>query len=109
MKKLLIILALALNLAGCATTDVKPVAGEVVRYKYIINTLPVQLFMLPEQVPKLNTQTMNNEDIEKWMFDNEIRAVDIQERLRKLKTLQEQKIADTKKKLNVPPEDIIIN
>lgn len=103
MKKLMIIVAL-LTLSGC-TWPVKPDQSTVVKYKYIVNTIPEEMLTVPSPTYKIDSVSATDKDASKWMIDSEKRYQEIEKKLKAIKTYQDDKL----KNLKVPPEDLIKN
>jgi hypothetical protein len=104
MKKLLILM-MAISLSACELFPVKPDQPVVVKYKYIVNTIPEEMLSIPTAVPDLDLSVATDKDAAKWMIDSESRYQTIEKKLEAVKTYQDDKI----KNLSVPAEDVIMN
>ena len=104
MKKLLILM-MAISLSACELFPVKPDQPVVVKYKYIVNTIPEEMLSIPTAVPDLDLSVATDKDAAKWMIDSESRYQTIEKKLEAVKTYQDDKI----KNLKVPAEDVIMN
>ena len=104
MKKLLILM-MAISLSACELFPVKPDQPVLVKYKYIVNTIPEEMLSIPTAVPDLDLSVATDKDAAKWMIDSESRYQTIEKKLEAVKTYQDDKI----KNLSVPAEDVIMN
>ena len=104
MKKLLILM-MVISLSACELFPVKPDQPAVVKYKYIVNTIPEEMLSIPTAVPDLDLSVATDKDAAKWMIDSESRYQTIEKKLEAVKTYQDDKI----KNLSVPAEDVIMN
>ena len=104
MKKLLIIM-MAISLSACELFPVKPDQPVVVKYKYVVNTIPDEMLSIPAAVPDLDLSVATDKDAAKWMIDSEQRAQAVEKKLKAVKLYQDDKI----KNLKVPVEDVILN
>ena len=103
MKKLLTILAICL--AGCATTDPVVDKGVVVRYKYVVTTIPDEMLSIPPPVYMLDLSTATDKDAALWLVESEKRSLVIEGKLSAIKLYLQRKA----KELNVPEADLIRN
>jgi hypothetical protein len=103
MKKTLIILALTSILAGCATDGITPVPAVAVHYKYIVNTIPAAMLVLPDAVPPLNLATATDKELADWIIESEKRNQAEESQLKAIKAYQDDKL----KNLQVPAADVI--
>lgn len=100
------VIALALLLGGCSfSKDNVRDAPVVTKYKYIVNTVPGEMFVKPDQVQNINTDTATDKDVANWMINSEKRYLEIERRLDSIREYLDSKYNN----LKVPPEDVIKN
>ena len=102
MKKLLVLL-MALSLTGCASWLCKE-PTQVVKYKYIVSTVPDDLLAIPDPMYKIDPTTATDKAAGLWMTDSERRSLELEKKLKQIKALQAKQLEDLKK---LPPEDVI--
>jgi hypothetical protein len=107
MKNILISLLACFSLSACSFPWVKPDQDKpiVVKYKYIVTTIPDTMLMIPPKVDKVDPFSITDKDAAKWLIDSEVRSSTIESQLKAIKTYQDEKL----KSLSYPPEDIIRN
>ena len=102
MKKLLIAL-MALSLSGCAHFFCKE-PDQIVKYKYIVTTVPDDLLTIPAPVYKIDPTKATDKETGLWMTDSERRAIELEKKLKRIKELQDKQLQDVKK---LPADDVI--
>lgn len=103
--KPIIALCLVILLGGCASTKQLVDQSVVVKYKYVLMTIPDEMLVIPEVEKNLDLTTATDKDAAKWMIDWERRYQEIEKLLKTIKTYQNRRISE----LTLPPEDIIKN
>jgi len=93
MKKLLLILALALS--GCGITPQKP--DVVFKTIYVVRTAPAELKMVPPVPPKLAANATNTQ-VATWIVDTEERLKNLETQIRKLVEFYEAPVTEEKVK-----------
>jgi hypothetical protein len=101
----LFLLALILAISGCATNPAAPDKDVVVKYKYVVTTVPVELLTMPDPMYTIDVKTATDKEAAIWLIDSEKRAQIIESKLAAIKAFLERKI----KELNVPEADVIRN
>lgn len=104
MKALLATLCLTLALVGCDTMP-KRDAEVLIKYKYIVNTIPEELLAVPPQVTPIDLKAATDKDVGAWMLDSEKRSLTIEGMLKAIRELQVKRLEEAKK---LPAEDVII-
>lgn len=106
MKALLATLTMCFALTGCiGTMPPQRDAEIIVKYKYIINTIPAEMLEVPAPVPNIDAKTADDKTVGNWMLDSEKRALAIEDKLKAVKDLQDKRLEEAKK---LPKEDVII-
>jgi hypothetical protein len=105
MKTFIALCLAASLLGGCASTKQLVDQGTVVKYKYVLMTIPNEMLVIPEVERTLDTTTATDKDTAKWMIDWERRYQEIEKRLKTIKIYQDRRIRE----LTLPPEDVIKN
>lgn len=98
MKKLLLIIAMCLGLAGCATApqaEVKP--SVVVQYKYVAAPIPDDALVIPANVERINLETASQKEVADWLARSEGRSLDIENKLKSIKKEQDKRKAQETK------------
>jgi hypothetical protein len=101
MKKLFLISIMAI-LAGCATAPEPVQPTAVIKYKYIVTTVPASMLTVPDAVPPIDLSTATDKDAGNWILDSEARTEVLEEKLKAIKSYLDNKV----KTLNLPPEDV---
>lgn len=102
--KFILALILSASLVGCGgTMPVEP--NTVVKFKYIVNTIPEELLTIPAPIPNINPATDDDNTVGLWLLDGEKRALEIEGKLKSIKKLQADRLEEVKK---LPPDDVII-
>lgn len=101
-----LILSLLICFAGCASLDQQKVDQPVViKYKYVISTIPEEMLEIPEPEKRLDTSTATDKQAAQWMIIWERRYQEIERRLKMIGAYQARKLRE----LSLPPEDVIKN
>ena len=103
MKSILIAIMTTVSLVGCA--NMQPPKDIVVKYKYVVNTIPEEMLTVPPQVPAIDITTADDITVGGWMLDGEKRSLEIEGKLKSIKDLQDKRLLDLKA---LPAEDVII-
>jgi hypothetical protein len=105
MRTIIALCTVAL-LSGCALLQQqKQEQPVVIKYKYVVMTVPEEMLEVPPVERKLDTTTATDKDAAKWMVDWERRYQEIERRLKMIKSYQDRRL----KELTLPPEDVIKN
>lgn len=104
MKHILVPL-LVLSIAGCAIDEVKVDAPAVIKYKYVINTVPDEMLVKPDPIPRIDPAVATDKDAANWMLESEKRYMIIEKRFDAVKQYLQEKIMNFK----IPAEDVIKN
>jgi hypothetical protein len=102
--KLILALIMSIALVGCDTLP-KVEENTVVKFKYIVNTIPSELLAVPAPLPKVDPTKDDDKTIGNWLLDGEKRSLEIEGKLRSIKKLQDQRLEELKK---LPKDDVII-
>lgn len=108
MKVLAALLLSSVMLTGCFETIPEQPENVVVKYKYIVNTIPGDFLEVPAKVPNLDTTTATDKDAAKWLLDKEDRALNLETKLKSIKTHQDNKLKEIETEMKIPKEDIIV-
>lgn len=82
MKKLLTAMMLAVALTGCATW--KPEKEVVVQQVYVIRIPPAESMTLPDSVPNLDTEKMDEGDVARWLVKKENYTKSLEDKLKEI-------------------------
>lgn len=86
-----------LFLGGCSTTvPKKPEPEIVVKYKYIVTTVPEELLTKPEPVPPINLDTATDAIAARWALARDKRARVIELKLDRVREYLDKKVKDLK-------------
>ena len=103
--KSLITLCLVAMLSGCAAEKQLVDQAVVVKYKYIVTTIPDEMLAIPPVESTLDTKTALDKDAAIWMVAWEKRYQEIEKRLKTIKDYQIKRLEE----LKLPPESLIKN
>lgn len=101
--KAIIGLFVAAMLVGCATEKQLVDQPVVIKYKYVISTIPDEMLTVPEPEAAIDPNTATDKDAAKWFVAWEKRYQEIERRLKAIKDYQIQRL----KELKIPPEDVV--
>jgi hypothetical protein len=104
MKFLVPIILAAAMLTGCETNPTIPEPSIVIKYKYIVETVPDDMLVVPNSLPKIDPNSTDDAALADWLLDGEKRALEIESKLKAIKALQEQRLKD----LDAYPKDDVI-
>jgi hypothetical protein len=106
MKKLIIAAAIALTLPGCALLGSNTLRDQqlAVKFKYFVVTVPPEMMVIPDPVYKLDTTISTDKDAAYWIIDSEKRALELERRLKAIKSYVDRQVEETKK---LPEADVI--
>ena len=106
MKALLVslMLVMSIGLVGCDTMP-KRDQPVLIKYKYIINTIPADMLDIPAPITPVDSKIADDLAVGNWMIDSEKRVLEIEGKLKSVKKLQDQRLEDAKK---LPKDDVII-
>jgi len=96
MKTILTILS-CLILVGCGSSPKAPEPTQVIKYKYVVYSVPNELLAIPSQVKKLDPLKATDKDVGLWILDSEKRSFEMEKKLKAIKSLQEKQKTDLKK------------
>lgn len=96
-------LCLAAMLVGCATEKQLVDQPVVIKYKYVISTIPDEMLTVPPPEQPLDPNTATDKDAAKWLVAWEKRYQEIERRLKAIADYQIQRL----KELKIPPEDVV--
>jgi hypothetical protein len=102
--KLILTLIMSASLAGCFGTIPPVEPNTVIKFKYIVNTIPGDLLTVPPYVQPL-PETANDQDIANWLLDGEKRSLEVESKLKAIKKLQDDRLKELEK---LPKEDVIV-
>jgi uncharacterized protein YcfL len=102
MKTLLSIFS-CLILVGCGSTPKAPEPTQVIKFKYVMYSIPNELLSIPSQVTRLDPLKATDKDVSLWILDSEKRSIEMEKKLKTIKRLQEKQKADLK---NLRQEDV---
>jgi hypothetical protein len=105
MNKLLTCM-LVVMLSGCSLFTTKPSVErvEVIRYKYVVKTLPPQLLTIPARVPMIDVQTATDRDLANWIVVSEQRSLLLEQNIGSIKALYDKQLEYIR---TLAPEDVI--
>lgn len=94
MKKILITLALLLSLSGCDFLNVRPTPcpPPVVENHYVKQTIPSDHLAIPPQTAKIDLKTSTQKDVARWILDNEKRTTTLEDQIKAIKKLQDERV-----------------
>lgn len=108
MKKLITAVAITFFLVGCNHIPQVPETSVVTKYKYVVVTVPQDLLTVPPQITPIDAKTATDKDAAKWMLDSEARYLEIEKRLKSVKTYLDNKMKELQDDLKIPKEDVIV-
>ena len=100
--KIILTLILAMLITGCATRPVKE-PQILVKYKYVVTSIPSEMLEIPVPVRELDLSTATDQDAARWIISSEKRSLELEAKLKAIKSY----LVDRLKNLSIPPEDLI--
>lgn len=101
-----LIITICLLMMGCSSITKKESPTQIVKYKYIAYTVPSELLTIPTPITRIDPKRVTDKDIGIWIIDSERRSIELEKRLKAIKTLQEKQLRDLKK---INSEDVEIH
>ena len=105
MKACIALILASTLITGCVTQPTVRDAEIIIKYKYIVNTIPADMLSIPAQVGKVDPTIDSDDAIATWMLDGEKRYLEIEGKLRSIKDLQDDRLKELEK---LSKDDVII-
>ena len=101
--KTIFIIFICFVLVGCNSTPKKEPPTQIIKYKYVAYRIPPEILTIPAPVNRIDIKKATDKDVGLWIIDSERRTIEIEKRLKVIKSLQDKQMTDLKK---MNPEDV---